>query len=297
MPAKKPSSKYKSLLGWCKAVGLATACIGGIGMMQEPVFFWWAIGAIYFGVSLLGLDLWFEPWFQKWSRKAKIVSALIFLILLGIFTRVIVFVPAPLVVTATYSAAKYPDGSKIGEIMWRPEFGELLVRIANPTDRKYEDLNIVIRPNKAIARVSQLDGAAAATFETKGGLQIRQLLQSSTNLMNSLVLLATDAGYRLRCEKLPAHGDINFVMAVAEVKWNPSTNKPKPDGGIFDKDYTLKVNFTDGSSYWYGHEGGGGYNTVSAVEQVTIVGEYVAGQRIRHISASPNIINLTQIKF
>jgi hypothetical protein len=127
-------------------------------------------------------------------------------------------------------------------------------------------------------------------------MTLRQMLiegATGNQKANPLTLLATDAGYRVRCDKLPSGTALKIVMAVVDIKWNPAPHKPRSDFGIFDKDYILKTKFDDGSTYWYGHPDGNVYTPRPSPQNVKIYGEYVAGQRKRTVLIQTKSIVMT----
>jgi hypothetical protein len=132
-------------------------------------WFWVAVTFIYLGFVVLAVDAWLEPELHD-KLKWRIGIVLVLLIFAGLFSWGIVFVPAPLPASAFITAGEYPPGTVISGINWKPEFTEARIDLENPTDRPYEDLNIVVRPTAAIVAIAQTTAISDVSFEDKNGL-------------------------------------------------------------------------------------------------------------------------------
>jgi hypothetical protein len=277
----KPSPRVKPKLlpffQWLRSASIAAELFGWGGLLLTG-WFWSGVDFIYGGFFLLAVDLWVEP---RLHRKSALRASgvLAIAILAASFSWGIVFVNAPLPISTFVTNAEYPAGTSIAGISWKPQFTELQVWIDNPTERNYEDLNLVIRPLLPVAAIAQLTDVPNVSFEDGRG-EVGRLTEKSTVI--PLVLLATDAGYRMRCPHLPARTEIKVVLAIAEVKWNPS---PPGSGKITDEDYVLRHKNDDFSTYWYGHTGADDYTPrITSSEDVKIEGEYTVGPRTRSLS-------------
>jgi hypothetical protein len=67
----------------------------------------------------------------------------------------------------------------------------------------------------------------------------------------SLDLLATDAGYRMRCPRLAGQTVVRVVMALADVRWNPNPPSPPrlPSEIMREPDFVQKFKNIDFSTY------------------------------------------------
>jgi hypothetical protein len=157
---------------------------------------------------------------------------------------------------------EYPSGTSLGQISWSSRFGDTRLLVIAKED--YTDLDITIRPNAPVAAIGQISNlnevenppVSDATFT-------QQLVIGSTGqrISNPLVLVATSGGYRIRCKTLPHDRKLEMVIATADIVDFPVAGKvvaPKPNGGIFDRDYVLRVDMTNNetklsSSNWYAH--------------------------------------------
>ncbi len=155
------------MVKWTRAAGLGAEIFGWGGLMLAG-WFWPAVGLVYLGFVLLAVDLWLEPELRTrlWWRVGGITAVV--LCALG-FSIAFVFVSARLPISGIITDGEYPAGTKISGIEWKSEFTELTVIIENPTDRSYEDLNLVIRPTEPVAAIAQATQVADVTFEDKNG--------------------------------------------------------------------------------------------------------------------------------
>ena len=277
----------RPIIRWVRAAGIAAEVFGWAALMVAD-YFWTGVTLIYLGFLLLILDLWFDPELSK-KIISKFAVSFALLVAATFFTRAVVLADAPLEVTAIPTNADYPPDTKIAGINFRPEFTELQVIINNPTGRNYTDLNVVIRPSEPVAFITQSTNVPNVTFEDKNGFSVRMMAATSSAAKAiPLSLLATDAGYRVRCPSLPAHSHITVEMALGDIKFGIDSDRiaklPLVDQPN-DKNFILRVKFDDFSTYWMGHQDGDVYITVRPKPQfVTIEGDYTAIWRNRSFS-------------
>jgi hypothetical protein len=288
MPSNQKKKKSLAhIVEYCRSAGIVSLAIAVVGLMQGPEYFWLSVGLVYFALVVWSLDVFFEPWPRPWMRW----PALGFVALLAVLVSWLwVFVSAPLGVSSVAVAAEYPAGTSIGGIKWRPEFTETQVRIANPSARTYSDIDLVVTVDFPVAAISQLSTVPDVSFENALAMSITQMVIDESNgnrRANPLVLLATDAGYRIRCGRLLPKSTLHLVLAVADVRWNPEAWKPRPDGGIFEKDYVLRLKMSGGKTFWYGHnDAANAYTPRPTPQKITVTGEYTAAQRRRVVDMS-----------
>jgi hypothetical protein len=254
-------------------------------------WYWPAVLLIYCGFAVLAADLWLEPDLRR-KLWWKIFGSLVIFSFGAAFTFGFVWISAPLPISDFASNGDYPKGQKIADIPWQNEFTELDVFIENPTSRPYEDFNIVLRPDAPIVAIKQDGKACDASIEEVNGGTIKQALISANRTIkqNPLVLLATDAGYRVRCDHLPPKSRMKLVIALADIRWNPrKPTTPQPDGGIFDADYIIRQRIKDFSTYWLGHSGADVYIPFTSSQFLHVSGEYTSMYRRREISEDVNI--------
>jgi hypothetical protein len=203
------------------------------------------------------------------------------------FSAIVVFAKAPLSVAAMITDAAYPADTVIAGIAFRPEFTELQVVIINVTDRSYDDIDLVIRPTEAVAAIAQLSNVPNVSFQDKNGQTFRLMNRYRTETTAiPLDLVATDAGYRVRCPRLPAKSSIHIIMALADIKWNPPTERPQRSlkEQMLDKDFLLRVKYDDFSAYWIGHKNGDIYAPRPNPQWVWVEGEYTSALHTHSIA-------------
>jgi hypothetical protein len=286
--ASKSKRKFHPLFKWFRNAGFASELLGWGGLLLGG-WFLTGVTLIYLGFLVLGIDLWLEP-----TLRSKLVWRAfgLFLVALfaGAFTLGMVFVKAPLEVSAFMTDADYPTGTKIANIEWRREFTEVDVWITNPSEKTYDDLLILIRPTVPIAAISQLTNVPSVSFEDKNGLTLHLMdvnLDSGIKTGIPLELLATDAGYRVRCARLPGGTTLKIVLALAEIKWNPGRPHPNIpiEEQLRDPNYILRTKYDDFSSYWQGHRDGDVYaSRPTSMDWLKAEGTYTAALRTRSTS-------------
>jgi hypothetical protein len=205
--------------------------------------FWPAVLTIYAGFLVLAADALFEPRLNKWWKTSAII---IISVLTCTFSWYFVFFRAPISITAMITDAAYPTGTQIAGIYFRPEFTELRLFVKNPSSRNYNNLNLIVQPSAAIAAIAQASNIPNVSFDDKNGLSTRVMEFDPAvgkAIVAPLTLLATDVGYRIHCDKLSADEVMTVVIALADVRWNPSaapTQRP-PGEVIRDKDYVMRI--------------------------------------------------------
>ena len=274
----------RHLLAWFRSVGLVSLLLGGVGLMQDPIHFWWSVAFIYLAFLVGALDfLIVEPWVSRLSRRWKVFFAVVYVALILAFSVGVAFVDAPLWAGARLIDAEELPGTVIAGIPWRPEFAELSVTLTNPTMRNYEDLDIVLMPDQPVAAIAQINGCSDITFEDQFRATAKQVIANFTKgtaQVNPLVLKATDAGYRIRCSRLPPKASIDLVLAIAAIR----PNDPNAPADFFSSKYWLRSKLANGSSYWYGHQEGDVYIRAARPQRIGIRATYTAAQRRRHAS-------------
>jgi len=239
----------------------------------------------------------FELWPASYRLWLRWGGAFIILLLLVAFSLNVVFVPAPLNISAFATNAEPPKDAKIANIPWRSEYSELEVRIENFTARNYEDLDLVLQPNYPVAAIGQLSELDGVSFEDKYSVDSHLTLRKpGGDVAVPLIRVATDAGYRVRCPRLSAGGTLKIVMAVVDMKWNPAPPQNTEDFGVFTNDFLIRTQGTDEtgatSTYWWGHQGGLVYAPRVLPTYLNFDGKYVAAQRKRTILGRKSIVNL-----
>jgi hypothetical protein len=273
-------------------LGFAAEAFGWGWLLMSSQFVL-AVILIYLGFAILAANLWMQA---QISVTWRAVGSL-FLAACGLaFTFGFVKVDAPLEPFAIVTDAEYESGTIISGITWRSEFTEVNLRLANPTDRDYDELNVLARPTDPVAAIKEVTDLHARFIDNKDFTNhLFEVDPTGSAKELGFVLLATDAGYRIRCPKIPRHDTLQVVMALADIKWNPQKTPPNMnavDRARNDPEYVLKYKFDDFSSYWFGHKEGAAYAMrlrPSPNSWIKVDGQYTASYRIRKISRKVEI--------
>jgi len=174
-----------------------------------------------------------------------------------------------------------------GGIEWKPFFAELDATFSNSqTDTTYDDFNVLIRPDRLIAGISQLSNLSEVSFEDRYGLLMHGFVEDGPTIVN-MEFIATDAGYKVPCAHIPPNASLRIVMAIVELK-KPAPNQPllppaSAESILTGPTFTEK----DGSKYvyWYGRKSNVGsfLPQPTSPTKITISGSYVGNHRIRKI--------------
>ena len=210
-------------------------------MMGAVSFGWVAtLGYVLFVLSFI--EVWFEPLFKK-----RFLRPFLTLVVVGgcvLFSLRVVFVDAPLQITASTNSMHYPTGTLFEGIVWKSYFSDLRVHLINATNSDYEDLDIELGPDGLlIAFIKQMDTTPSVTFIPSISVDDATIYKSAGSVEYGIKLAIPTSGrqvnepllpsYRLRCPKLPAHGSIVVVIATVnrdgldkELKWKGPPRAP-----------------------------------------------------------------------
>ncbi len=254
---------------------------------NATAFFWFAITLVYAGLALLIVDVQLEPSITaRFRRIAQIVVVSGILL----FSWKVVFVSAPLNFFALSTRVEYEPGTTIAGISWRPYFSEMDVSITNPTERNYEDLELVITPDHPVAAIGQLSNLTDVSFEDNYGVSERATIRDlSKQYAVALVLLATDAGYKIHCGRIPPRSNLKLAMALVAIK--EDTPGIDVSSAKIPEDPVLEQTLSPpGVHYWFGHPAA--KNIFSArpkSTKISIYGHYVAANRKHYVNTDVQI--------
>lgn len=270
---------------YLRGVGATSLVFGWAGLFLTDHFWYFAVGLIYASFVLFGLDIWHEPKFAG-KPAYRIAVSIIVLLLASFFTWGFVLAPAPLGVSAYATDGEYPGGTVIAGINWNRGFTEVDVVLKNPTDHAYEDMNVVIKPTSPVAAIAQATNISDVSIEDKFGESVRGVVVGGGEKKAiPLVLIATDAGYRVRCGRLPPQTGLRIVLALAEIKWNPQKSDLPLDEQVLLPYFMIRNKTDDMSSYWWGHKDWDYFAArPTSTDWVKIEGTYIALHRQRSVS-------------
>lgn len=274
-----PQSTLSHFLSYVRTSGIVSLMLGGASMMNGPEYFWVAVALVNLGLFLLAVDIFSERWSIASVRWIFISVVAIFAVA---FNWAWVLTDYPLEFTSVAIDSEHQEGTSIAGISWHPKFTELQVFITNPSKSNYSDIDVIVRPDMPVAKVAQRTDFQGVSLQDRHG--------ATTNLIRvnghekatvPLTLLAIDAGYRVRVEKLLAKTSIHLTFAVVNIR---SAKKPASPSEAFTEKHQLIMNYEDGTHYWYGLDGTDAYADRELPKMVKIDGEYTAGQRKRSVS-------------
>ncbi len=96
------------------------------------------------------------------------------------------------------------------------------------------------------------------------------------------------------CPHLPAHSDIQIIVALADIRWDPASfpdYRNDKSAEIRDKNYILRTKSDDfPGSYWWGVLRWSRYaSRPTSTDFIRVDGESTAVQRTRHFSLKLNV--------
>jgi hypothetical protein len=295
-PSHPTRPRQHPFVTWIRSVGAAGIFLGFSSIIFLG-WFWAGVVLVYAALLVILVDLWFQ---EKLPRKWKIVGSAIVLAGAAAFSWKIVLVQAPLEVAALVTKAEYPPGATIYGVPWKKEFTDLEMRVINPSDHDYDDINLLIRPTEPIASIQQVVTNVSGVYFTDqhnlGEVKAADLKPFGRALAVPLTLLATDAGYVMHCPRLPGRTSIQILIALADIKWDPPPDTT-PEDWTTDKDYVLRVKMDDFSTYWYGHADGNVYVGHPNPQWIKVEGEYTGGFRTRDISQKLDLAGKADLPF
>lgn len=276
-----PREEKASLFSWLRTAGIAAILLGGFGVFLEPHYFWIAALLLHLGLGLLIIDLWKQRDLQIIS---KVLASLFCLAILVSFNAFITFPGVPLAADGVLYTAQYPSNTKLGNIQWSSRYSELRVFLKNPTEYDYENINVIVQPDKPVVAVTQITPVEGVSEEANAPSNHMEKIQlpSGGSTVIPLILVATNSGYRIRCSKLSPKQHIELLFAIADVDMEATPTTAAVD----DINYILQVTMSDRTSNWFGH---GIYDelyqtTRPVVKEVSIQGEFIAAHRNRTVS-------------
>lgn len=272
-----PPNPWDHFLSYSNKAGFASLFLGGASMITAPEYYWLAVGLINIGFIFFVIGAYREQWERVWVRWLLIGLILVVMV---VFHWLWVFIDLPLEVASVTIDAEHPQGSSIAGIQWRPEFTELQVFIGNPSTSNYYDIDVIVRPDLPVAKIAQRTDIPGISLEDRHGSTTTLVrVEGAQKTTVPLVLLATDSGYRVRCEKLSARTTMQLVLAVVQMKV-----ADKPPSEIFTNRSLLIQPYEDGTRYWYGLASAEPYLDRKIPKKIKLYGKFTAGQRRRSLA-------------
>lgn len=240
----------------------------------------------YAGFVVALIEIIWEPALIRRPFQIQVVCIGFLVFFFDLFTINVVLTRAPIVVNSEWVEPSHVIAST-GGIVWNPFFAELDVMFTNTqTDGTYDDFNVLVRPDRPVAAISQLSNLYDVSFEDRYGVSMHSWIEDSENPIRNLEFVATDAGYKVHCAHIPANASLRIVMAIVELK--KAIPRPPTVQSILPETIFVVPTITDKdgskSNYWYGTKGySGRFLTPSSPTKITVDGTYLGSRRLRTI--------------
>jgi hypothetical protein len=181
----------------------AAGVILGLAAWLLTVFFKAAVAFVFIGFGLWIIHVWVE---EKLLWGGKTVVTVIILLLPSLFAYYVVLFPAPLQIGSTWTVSDYSPGTDIHGIKWAPGYSEVRVLITDPSDRDYDSFDFSIRSSEGVTGIAEVSSIPCVPLTS-----IPHVTDDGSNIYG----LILDTGpRRFRCDKVPKHATIEFVLAV-----------------------------------------------------------------------------------
>lgn len=237
-PETSPESKASIpiLLQLTRSTFMLNLVVGVLRMMAG-ISFWWTVIQGYLLIVLALAELWLEPLF---ARRKWLTVTLTGIIVIGLiwFSREVVFVSAPLNMSAGSHVDIYGPGSKLHGIEWLPRYSELTVEINNPTSTDYDSFDAQITTDLAINQLIQTSGLGTCKVEGVHATEAPhwqhmhgdrpvgaiddpswgyEVIPKDKHGKPIVPFYGADWTYRVRCDKILANDRIRLFGALSMV--------------------------------------------------------------------------------
>lgn len=195
---------------------------------------------------------------------------------------------AKLNILAHSEASEHPAGVAVEGILWSPKFTDLRIDLINSTKFDYQNIDLLIVPDAAIAGISQvtkLQGVSVWRVDPAEIAVEAGNSQTGRRVNWPYVTIATTVGYRVRCTLLPSETHVQLILAAVTVQGVDNMNS---------LDHVLRVNFSKGPKVWLAHRDhtDNVFGSRPTVNTVKITGRYTAQQRDYEVFEELQVIDL-----
>lgn len=284
-----PPTETTNVVGVLRALAGPAFVIGGWELM--PLNYWVGLMIVYGGFLFCIAEFIWEPALLARPYVVQVGLVLSVLVACAGFTIGFVLVSAPINTYAFATNIDYSSsGNAPGGISWHPFYRELDLIITNPTaDDNYENIDVLVRPSLPVAVIVQVSNLSEVSFEDEFGLTLRSTVEdlSTKSPTVPMTFLATNAGYKVHCGRIPPNTSLRLILAIVELK---KAGPPKPipyDLPLTQFAMEANVSNTDGRfTYWYGSQSNSGLFVAepSMPKTVLVRGSYTAHSRRRSVN-------------
>jgi len=208
-------------------------------------FYWLGVICVYLGLLLFILEFVVDPWLRG-KPLWRLTAVMAVSIGAVVFSVIVVFVSAPLTLDSYVHNSDYLPGTSIAGIPWNSHLTDLRVWVTNPTEKDYGEAFITIRPDQWTHKAAIVTENSGCRLNELGGDVISQssrhrgaggeakltvhpeggTYETEDSIGDTFDHFLTHGGYRLTCERFPAHFVIEIIFALAAVK--PELLPPNP---------------------------------------------------------------------
>jgi hypothetical protein len=189
----------------------------GVGMaLTGSSNFWPGMCLAALGACLFAMHLWQISKLNPLDRRlfSLIASCLLFLIL-----GWMIFRPAPLIFEISDKPGGYIQGSKAYGIIWNDSYSEGRIIISNQSAYDYSNIDLTIRSDLSIAAISISGDFLSCNWGVEGlpDFYVRVIdNKGEGNLKPDTVpnVQPIAPNRRVRCDKIPSHGDLTIELAL-----------------------------------------------------------------------------------
>src|SRR6266567_2429075 len=165
VPITIPKLATPPVLLFSRSAFVLNILIGLVRVMQG-ISYLWTIVLAYAFFMLCMLEIWFEPSLRRlrWPLSVVIVSAIFW------FSIAVPFAKSPLELKAYVPPGGHADAASIGGIYWDSHFTDLRIAISNSTANDYQNLDVLLKPDKWTHKAAVLSGAGCTLSEVGGAV-------------------------------------------------------------------------------------------------------------------------------
>jgi hypothetical protein len=274
---------------YCRQAGVVSLALAVASMMLLPDGFIWFVLAVYLAIIVWGSDVVFRE-VRRFGLFAQLVAALPFAFAAVWFSSQFVWLRLPLNIWSRNPDADYPADTVIAGIKWSQKFADLRVTISNDSEYDYMDLNLVLKPKEPVLEAAQVSAVPDVSITRENPVQsfeVQELDNAARKRWElPAVWFASTGGFRIRCAKLPAHSNIEIVMAL--VDFNEARMKQAGDANyvagpwkIGDDRYWWRLkDFIPTEDF---------FNARPLPDSVRAIGQFVAFHRRKHTTQTISV--------
>ncbi len=214
--------------------------------MASGAYFGTGITISYVGVlGMLGALI---VWSRTWSLRQKI-GGLSWVIFAFAIITIVALQQAPINITAHLMEGNYPPETEISGIKWKDNLTDMRIYVRNPTKYDYTDLNFLVQTDLVIAGIGMLDNKfGKCAFSSHSDVKPEYLTGIDEHGKRITIPFVPHPEvqdiasiYRIRCDKLIAKDEFEFVLGLVSFQWgrsNPIGPRTKPAWLIARAEYT-----------------------------------------------------------